>query len=219
MPRVPLPTRFGLKLEPRQDAASGPGGISRHNRSADAWLGPSQPVESQPLSVATTMPRPMPNSPDPAGYGFLMAPEGDSEKRDPMRKVIVQEFTTIDGFAADRTGRSTSSAVRGDRSNCRRARRGSAPVPRHHRYDPARCGHLPHVRGVLAEPDDRHRADRGRLERDAEGVFSRRIETAPWGTWEPARVVSGSAIEESIASSRDAGRTWSSGAACRSPNH
>ena len=47
LPPVPLPTRFGLKLEPRQDAASGPGGISRHNRSADAWLGPSQPVESQ----------------------------------------------------------------------------------------------------------------------------------------------------------------------------
>ena len=114
-----------------------------------------------------------------------------------MRKAIVQEFTTIDGFAAGPNGEldfiQEAAAV--------------DPTAGEHVED--QLHFLESIDTILlgavtyrmfAEywPSQTTSTERiaDALNATPKVVFSRSIETAPWGTWEPAQVVSGSAIEE-----------------------
>lgn len=114
-----------------------------------------------------------------------------------MRKVIVQEFTTIDGFAAGPNGEIDFIAEFA----------ATDPTAGEHVEDQLRF--LDTIDTILLGAVTYHMfaeywpsqttdteliADV--LNATPKVVFSRRIETAPWGTWEPAQVVSGSAIEE-----------------------
>lgn len=114
-----------------------------------------------------------------------------------MRKVIVQEFTTIDGFAAGPNGEIDFIAEFA----------AADPTAGEHVDDQLRF--LETIDTILlgavtyrmfAEywpsqtPETERIADA--LNSTPKVVFSRRIEQAPWGNWEAARVVSGSATEE-----------------------
>lgn len=114
-----------------------------------------------------------------------------------MRKVIVQEFTTIDGFAAGPNGEIDFIAEF----------TAADPTAGEHVEDQLRF--LETIDTILlgavtyqmfAEywpsqtTDTELIADA--LNATPKVVFSSHIEKAPWGTWEQARVVSGNAVEE-----------------------
>lgn len=135
-----------------------------------------------------------------------MPGSAQEEERAPFRKVIVQEFITIDGFAAGPNGELDfieSAAV--------------DPTGGEHVEDQLRF--LETIDTILlgaityrmfAEYWPNQTTDTERiadaLNATPKIVFSRSIEHAPWGSWDPARVVDGDAIEEIRRLKRDAGK-------------
>jgi dihydrofolate reductase len=114
-----------------------------------------------------------------------------------MRKVIVQEFTTIDGFAAGPNGEIDFIADFA----------AADPTAGEHVEDQLRfletidtilLGAVTYRMFAEYWPSQTTETEliADALNATPKVVFSRRIDDAPWGSWEPARVVNGSATEE-----------------------
>ena len=140
--------------------------------------------------------------PDPA-CRFRFTPATDYRSRlDEMRKVVVQQFVTVDGFAAGPnseldfvtdTGRPrTRPPVRSSRAGCASLSLDTILLGAVRR-------HLPDVlasTGPSETTETRRIADA--LNATPKVVFSSTLESAPWGSWEPARVVAGEAPAEQL---------------------
>ena len=114
-----------------------------------------------------------------------------------MRKVVVQEFVTLDGFAAGPSGEldfiqgtstadPTSGALVDDQlafiSTLDSILLGAVTYRMFSEYWPEQTVETQGIADALNSTP--------------KVVFSKTLESAPWGDWEPARVVSGSASEE-----------------------
>ena len=124
-----------------------------------------------------------------------------------MRKVIVQEFTTIDGFAAgpngelDFIGESTDvDAAAGEASKEQLRFIGT--------IDTILLGAVTYrmFAGYWPEQTTDTELIADALNATPKVVFSQTLERAPWGTWEDARVVAGSASEEVARLKREPGK-------------
>jgi dihydrofolate reductase len=114
---------------------------------------------------------------------------------DPVRKVILQEFVTLDGLAAGPNGSVdfVPAATQGDRSF------GQEQLELMNTVDTILlgrvtyrmfAGHWPSV----TEGEEKPFADK--LNSTPKIVFSRTLDRAPWGTWDEARIVKNNAADE-----------------------
>jgi dihydrofolate reductase len=112
-----------------------------------------------------------------------------------MRKVILQEFVTLDGFAADENGGTdfVPETNQGDQTLVRDQTKMLETV------DTMMLGRKTYEMFAefwpnVTEGDEKDFADK--LNSMHKIVFSNTLETAPWGDWEAARVVNGRAEDE-----------------------
>ena len=125
-----------------------------------------------------------------------------------MRKVVVQQFVTLDGFAAGPNGELdfvTETAAAGDPT--------SGPFVEDQltfieSLDTILLGAVTYrmFADYWPEQTTDTQAIANALNATPKIVFSSTLEDAPWGTWEPARVVAGSAAEEVRRLKADAGK-------------
>lgn len=124
---------------------------------------------------------------------------------EPVRKVIVQEFVTLNGLAAEPNDSVDyiPASTRGDKSF------GQEQLALLEEIDTILLGRVtyamfagfwPHV----TNRDDEPFADK--LNSIPKVVFSRTLDRAPWGTWNEARVVKDDAIEEVAELKRQPGK-------------
>jgi len=115
-----------------------------------------------------------------------------------MRKVVVQQFVTLDGFAAGPNGELdfvTESGADADPTSGPFVEKQLAFIES---LDTILLGAVTY-RGFAEywpEQTTETQAIADVLNATPKVVFSSTLESAPWGTWEPARLVSGSATEE-----------------------
>jgi len=115
-----------------------------------------------------------------------------------MRKVVVQQFVTLDGFAAGPNGELdfvTESGADADPTSGPFVEKQLAFIES---LDTILLGAVTY-RGFAEywpEQTTEAQAIADALNATPKVVFSSTLESAPWGTWEPARLVSGSATEE-----------------------
>jgi len=115
-----------------------------------------------------------------------------------MRKVVVQQFVTLDGFAAGPNGELdfvTESGASADPTGGPFVEKQLAFIES---LDTILLGAVTY-RGFAEywpEQTTETQAIADVLNATPKVVFSSTLESAPWGTWEPARLVSGSATEE-----------------------
>jgi dihydrofolate reductase len=115
-----------------------------------------------------------------------------------MRKVIVQQFVTLDGYAAGPDGELDFVSEAG-----------SAADPTSGPFVERQLAFIESVDTILLgavtyrmfaaywpEQTTETQAIADALNATPKVVFSSTLESAPWGSWEPARLVSGSAAEE-----------------------
>ena len=115
-----------------------------------------------------------------------------------MRKVVVQQFVTLDGFAAGPNGELdfvTESGADADPTSSPFVEKQLAFIES---LDMILLGAVTY-RGFAdywPEQTTETQAIADALNATPKVVFSSTLESAPWGNWEPARLVSGSATEE-----------------------
>jgi dihydrofolate reductase len=115
-----------------------------------------------------------------------------------MRKVVVQQFVTLDGYAAGPNGELDFVTEAG-----------SAADPTSGPFVEEQLAFIESVDTILLgavtyrmfaeywpEQTTETQAIADALNGTPKVVFSSTLESAPWGSWEPARLVSGSAVEE-----------------------
>ncbi len=115
-----------------------------------------------------------------------------------MRKVVVQQFVTLDGYAAGPNGELdfvTESAGAADPTSGPFVEKQLAFVES---LDTILLGAVTYRMFAEYWPEQttETQAIADALNATPKVVFSSTLESAPWGTWEPARLVSGSAAEE-----------------------
>ena len=122
-----------------------------------------------------------------------------------MRKVFVQEFVSIDGRASGPNGSTdfVPAATKGDQSF------GDRQMGFIDSIDTMLLGRVTYEMFAgfwpnVTEGEDKPFADK--LNHLQKVVFSRTLDRAPWGTFEPGRVVSGSATDEVATLKRAGGK-------------
>jgi dihydrofolate reductase len=112
-----------------------------------------------------------------------------------MRKVILQEFVTLDGLVAGRNGSVdfVPAATRGDRSF------GSSQLDFIDTIDTMLLGRITYEMFAdywpnVTEGDDKPFADK--LNAMHKIVFSKTLERAPWGEWPDAKIVTGNVPQQ-----------------------
>jgi dihydrofolate reductase len=128
-----------------------------------------------------------------------MRPLGPEASRvDEMRKVVVQQFVTLDGFAAGPNGELdfvTESGASADPTTGPFVEKQLAFIES---LDTILLGAVTYRMFAAYWPEQttETQAIADALNATPKVVFSSTLESAPWGSWEPARLVSGSATEE-----------------------
>lgn len=122
-----------------------------------------------------------------------------------MRKVILQEFVSLDGLA---TGPNNSvdfipASTQGDSTF------GEEQLALMNRTDTLLLGRITYVMFAgfwpsVTEGPEKEFADK--FNAVPKVVFSRTLERAPWGKWNEARIVSGSAVDEVATLKQQAGK-------------
>ena len=111
-----------------------------------------------------------------------------------MRKLILQEFVSLDGLAAGPSDSVVVSHLDPGRSELWSRAAGADGC---HRRAPARRRDLSHVCRLLAQRHGgRREAVRRQVERDSEGRLLEDPRTRKLGAWDEARIVKGSAVDE-----------------------
>jgi dihydrofolate reductase len=115
-----------------------------------------------------------------------------------MRKVVVQQFVTLDGFAAGPNGELdfvTEAGATADPTSGPFVEKQLAFIDS---LDTILLGAVTYRMFAAYWPDQttETQAIADALNATPKVVFSSTLESAPWGRWEPARLVSGSAAEE-----------------------
>jgi dihydrofolate reductase len=118
-----------------------------------------------------------------------------------MRKIILQEFVTLDGFAADADGGTdfvpaTTMGDKGFQKNQEEMLDTVDTMMLGRKTYEMFAGYWPNV----PEGEEKEFADK--LNSMHKIVFSNTLTSAPWGEWEPAKVVKGRA-EDEVASLKD----------------
>jgi dihydrofolate reductase len=115
-----------------------------------------------------------------------------------MRKVVVQQFVTLDGYAAGPDGELdfvTEAGAAADPTSGPFVEKQLAFIES---LDTILLGAVTYRMFAAYWPEQttETQAIADALNATPKVVFSSTLESAPWGSWEPARVVSGSAAEE-----------------------
>ena len=115
-----------------------------------------------------------------------------------MRKVVVQQFVTLDGYAAGPNGELdfvTESGAEADPTSGPFVDKQLAFIEG---LDTILLGAVTYRMFAAYWPEQttETQAIADALNATPKVVFSSMLESAPWGSWEPARLVSGSAAEE-----------------------
>jgi dihydrofolate reductase len=115
-----------------------------------------------------------------------------------MRKVVVQQFVTLDGYAAGPNGELdfvTEAGAAADPTSGPFVENQLAFIES---VDTILLGAVTYRMFAAYWPEQttETQAIADALNATPKVVFSRTLESAPWGSWEPARLVSGSAEEE-----------------------
>jgi dihydrofolate reductase len=115
-----------------------------------------------------------------------------------MRKVVVQQFVTLDGYAAGPNGELdfvTESGAEADPTSGPFVDKQLAFIES---LDTILLGAVTYRMFAAYWPEQttETQAIADALNATPKVVFSSMLESAPWGSWEPARLVSGSAAEE-----------------------
>jgi dihydrofolate reductase len=115
-----------------------------------------------------------------------------------MRKVVVQQFLTLDGYAAGPNGELdfvTESGAAADPTSGAFVENQLAFIES---VDTILLGAVTYRMFAAYWPEQttETQAIADALNATPKVVFSSTLQSAPWGSWEPARVVSGSAAEE-----------------------
>jgi dihydrofolate reductase len=115
-----------------------------------------------------------------------------------MRKVVVQQFLTLDGYAAGPNGELdfvTESGAAADPTSGPFVEKQLAFIES---VDTILLGAVTYAMFAAYWPEQttETQAIADALNATPKVVFSSTLESAPWGKWEPARVVSGSAADE-----------------------
>src|SRR5512145_577520 len=115
-----------------------------------------------------------------------------------MRKVVVQQFVTLDGFAAGPNGELdfvTETAAAADPTSGPFVEKQLAFIES---LDTILLGAVTYRMFAAYWPEQttETQAIADALNATPKVVFSSTLESAPWGSWEPARVVAGRAAEE-----------------------
>ena len=115
-----------------------------------------------------------------------------------MRKVVVQQFLTLDGYAAGPNGELdfvTESGAAADPNSGAFVENQLAFIES---IDTILLGAVTYRMFAAYWPEQttETQAIADALNATPKVVFSSTLESAPWGSWEPARLVSGSAAEE-----------------------
>jgi dihydrofolate reductase len=115
-----------------------------------------------------------------------------------MRKVVVQQFVTLDGYAAGPNGELDFVAESGASADPTSGPFVEKQLAFVESVDTILLGAVTYRMFAEYWPDQttETQAIADALNATPKVVFSSTLESAPWGSWEPARVVSGSAAEE-----------------------
>jgi dihydrofolate reductase len=115
-----------------------------------------------------------------------------------MRKVVVQQFMTLDGYAAGPNGELDFVTETGSATDPTSGPFVEEQLAFIENLDTILLGAVTY--GMFAaywpEQTTETQAIADALNATPKVVFSSTLESAPWGNWEPARLVSGSATEE-----------------------
>ena len=122
-----------------------------------------------------------------------------------MRKVILQEFVSLDGLASGANGRVdfVPTAMQGDQSF------GRDQLKLIDSIDTILLGRVTYQMFSqywpnVTRPDEKAFADK--VNATPKIVFSKKLDRAPWGTWDEAQVVNNSAARELAKLTRQAGK-------------
>jgi dihydrofolate reductase len=115
-----------------------------------------------------------------------------------MRKVVVQQFVTLDGYAAGPNGELDFVTETGAAADPTSGPFVEDQLAFIESLDTILLGAVTYRMFAAYWPEQttETQAIADALNAKSKVVFSRTLEGAPWGNWEPARVVSGSAAEE-----------------------
>jgi dihydrofolate reductase len=115
-----------------------------------------------------------------------------------MRRVVVQQFVTLDGYAAGPSGELDFVTETGAAADPTSGPFVEAQLAFIESLDTILLGAVTYRMFAAYWPEQttETQAIADALNATPKIVFSSTLESAPWGSWEPARVVSGSAAEE-----------------------
>jgi dihydrofolate reductase len=115
-----------------------------------------------------------------------------------VRKVVVQQFVTLDGFAAGPNGELDFVTEAGAATDPTEGPFVEDQLAFIESLDTILLGAVTYrmFAGYWPEQTTETQAIADALNATPKVVFSSTLESAPWGSWEPARLVSGSAVEE-----------------------
>jgi dihydrofolate reductase len=132
-----------------------------------------------------------------------------------MRKVVVQQFVTLDGYAAGPNGELDFVTETGAAADPTSGPFVDDQLAFIESLDAILLGAVTYrmFAGYWPEQTTETQAIADALNATPKIVFSSTLESAPWGSWEPARLVSGSAAEEVRWLKAEPGNEWSSGGA------
>ena len=125
-----------------------------------------------------------------------------------MRRVIVQEFVSIDGFAAGPDGELDFVTETGAAANPTSGPFVEAQLAFIESLDTILLGAVTYQMFAAYWPEQTTETQRiaDALNATPKVVFSSTLKSAPWGSWEPSRVVAGSATEEVRRLKADSGK-------------
>jgi dihydrofolate reductase len=148
------------------------------------------------------------SAPDPA-CPFGSRPATDHRSRlNEMRKVVVQQFVTLDGFAAGPNGELDFVTETGAAADPTSGPFVEDQLAFIESLDTILLGAVTYRMFAEYWPEQTTATQRiaDALNATPKVVFSSTLESAPWGSWEPARVVAGSAAEEVRRLKADSGK-------------
>jgi dihydrofolate reductase len=125
-----------------------------------------------------------------------------------MRKVVVQQFVTLDGFAAGPNGELDFVTETGAAADPTYGPFVESQLAFIESLDTILLGAVTYRMFAEYWPEQTTETQRiaDALNATPKVVFSSTLESAPWGSWEPARVVAGSAAEEVRRLKADSGK-------------